>query len=329
MPAVSVIMAFHRVTPFLRPAVRSVLDQTCRDLELVLVDNGTGGGLAALGEDGRDPRIRLLSRPTNEGIAAAHNAAVAAAEADVIGLLDYDDLARPERFERQLAALRNQPATGLVSCGAEAIDEHGRTLGREFSLAAPEDQFRYTAYAAPVVTPAYAGRRALLAQVPYRTEFRFSADFDFLARAAERQPFGYVADILLQYRHHPGQTTVEKAARIARERCVVRLLTARRRAGRPEGGDWRALLEAPAPDDDRVAVLEEFSRRFLAEGFPVQAAYHARQCFGLTRTAPAFFRAARLFARIWRQGGAERVPAGRMFLRGPVRALGVRRNALA
>ena len=326
MPEVSVLMAFHRVQPFLRPAVRSVLGQTCRDLELILVDNGTGAGLGALGDDGRDPRIRLISRATNGGIAAAHNDAVAASAGEFIGLLDHDDVALPPRFEQQVAALRASPSAGLVACGAEAIDERDRVLGPEFSLAGAADQFRYSAYAAPVVTPAYAGRRETFARLPYRGEFTFCADFDFLTRAAERQPFAAVPGVLLRYRHHPAQTTAENAGRIARERCVVRLLAARRRVGRAEGDDWRALLAAaPKADASRANLMAEFSRRFLAEGFPVQAAYHARRCCAEERTPRAFFAAARLFARAWRRAGSARILTARMFFLGPVRALGVRR----
>jgi glycosyltransferase involved in cell wall biosynthesis len=323
MPVVSVLMAFHRVTPFLRPAVRSVLDQTARDLELILTDNGTGAGLAPLGEDGRDPRIRLISHSSNLGIAAAHNAAVAVAGGEFVALLDYDDLALPQRLEKQVAALRAGADTGLVSCDAESIDENGRVFGREFSLGAGPDQLRYSLYAAPVVTPAYTGRREVFERFPYRTEFACGADFDFLARAAERYPFGAVPEVLLQYRHHAGQTTVEQSTRIARERCVVRLLAARRRAGRDEGAGWSGLLQAAAGETDRAGMLRDFARQCLAEDFPVLAAYHARRSLAEVRTVGNFFAAVRLLVKIRRRAGVERGRATRMFWRGPVKALGV------
>ena len=322
MPVVSVIMAFHRVTPYLRSAVRSVLEQTERDLELVLVDNGTGAGLAPLEEDGRDGRIRLITHATNLGIAAAHNAAVAQARGEFIALLDYDDFARPSRLEKQVAGLRAAPDLGLVSCGAESIDAEGRVMGREFSLSDGREQRQYTQYAAPVVTPAYAGRRDVFARVPYRPEFVYAADYDFLARAAEQFPLGAVPHVLLHYRHHSGQTTVQQAARIALERCVVRLLAARRRAGRPEGENWPQMLRSAAEAvPDEAVTLRQFARKFLDEGFPVQAAFHARQSFARRRTPGSFFAAAGLFARIRRAAGSERAAASRMFFQGPVKAL--------
>ena len=57
MPAVSVVTVFHRDSPFLRPAIASILAQTFRDFEYVLVDNGTGMGPEVVGPMGADPRL--------------------------------------------------------------------------------------------------------------------------------------------------------------------------------------------------------------------------------------------------------------------------------
>ena len=322
MPCVSVLMVCHRDTPFLRPAIASVFGQTLRDLELVLVDNGAGLTPAALGELGADPRLHWVHLGQNLGIPVGHNAGVAAAQGEFIALLDHDDLMLPVRLERQVARLRAEPALGLVASLAETIDAGGRVIGREFALVEGEAQRRYTQYAAPVVTPAYTGRREVFTAVPYRAEFALTADFDFLARAAERFGFGAVPEVLLRYRRHAAQTTVQQAARIAAERCVVRLLTARRRAGRAEGDDWRERLRAAAeagPDESRL--LREYAAQFLAEGLWVQAAYHARRSLAVRRTMPALAAAARLFAQTWWQAGTERSQATRMFFLGPVRAL--------
>ncbi|MBS0661901.1 MAG: glycosyltransferase [Verrucomicrobia bacterium] len=324
MPAVSVLMVTHRVTPFLRAAVASVFAQTLGDLELVLVDNGAGLKPEDLGEAGRDPRLRLMVQPGNGGIPAGHNAGVAAARGEFIALLDHDDVMLPVRLERQVARLRADPALGLVSSLAESIDGSGRVIGREFALVEADSQRRYSEFAAPVVTPAYTGRREVFAALPYRAAFAFTADFDFLARAAERYAMAGVPEVLLQYRHHAAQTTVERAGRISRERCVVRLLAARRRAGRDEGTSWPALLAAEPESSSQSAMLGGFGERFLAEGFAAQAAFHARRSFVVHRTPGTLAAASGLAWRAWRSthGGGDLVV--RMFVSGPVRALGLR-----
>jgi glycosyltransferase involved in cell wall biosynthesis len=320
MPVVSVLMACHRDTPYLRPAIASVWSQTLRDLELVLVDNGAGLTVDRLGEAGRDPRLRLIHFPANRGIPAAHNAAVAAANGGFIALLDHDDVMLPRRLELQVAALTADPKLGLVSSLAETIDEEGRVVGREFALVSGDDQRRYSAYASPVVTPAYTGRREIFGQVPYRKVFSLAADFDFIARVAEECALGAVPEVLLRYRRHATQATQEHAALIEHQRAQIRLATALRRAGRAEDANETLL-----PAGDRSQISLGWAGRALAEDCFALAAYQARRAVALRRDLVTATRASSLAWRAWtRATPARRGLVARMFLSGPVRALGVK-----
>ena len=319
MPEVSVVTVFHRDTPFLRPAIASVLGQTLRDFELVLVDNGTGLRAEDLGELGRDPRLRFVRLARNEGIPAGHNAGVAAAQGEFVALLDYDDLALPHRLERQAAALRADPGLGLVSALAGRIDEHGRACGQEFCLPNAAEHRAYAPYAAPVVTPAAMARREVLRAFPYRAEFPFAADLDFQTRVAERWRMAVLSEVLLHYRWYPAQTTRQRAAAIEQSRCVIQILAGRRLAGRPE--EISAVLTATAA----TAAAETWRRGAelcLAEKFFVFAAFQARRSFALDRSVAGVLRATRLAMRAWgRARGSERAQVARMFFTGPVRTL--------
>lgn len=320
MPVISALMVFHRDTPFLRPAIASVLNQTLADLELVLVDNGTGLAATALGDLGQDPRVRWVRLPRNEGIPAGHNAGVTAARGEFLALLDYDDVALPRRFERQVERLRAEPALGLVSLLAETIDAEGNMSGREFSLVSREAQRAYVAYAAPVVTPAYTGRRELFARFPYRAEFPLAADFDFLARAIEATAAAAVPEVLLHYRRYPAQTTVEKAAAIEEQRCAIRLLAARRRAGADENfGSLAARLGIHAtPAEHNV----HWSQWALAEKRYSLAAYLARRALAQPHRVAQGVKVAGIALRAMAHAKtAERALAARLFFLGPVRAL--------
>ena len=319
MPEVSVVTVFHRDTPFLRPAIASVLGQTLRDLEYVLVDNGTGLRADDLGELGRDPRLRFVRLPRNEGIPAGHNAGVAAAAGEFIALLDYDDLALPHRLERQVAALRADPGLGLVSALAERIDEQGRACGQEFCLPNAAEHRAYAPYAAPVVTPVAMARRDVLRAFPYRADFPFAADLDFQARVAERERMAVLPEVLLRYRWYPAQTTHQRAAAIEQSRCAIQILAGRRLAGRPE--EMASVLAATM-----AATAAETWRRgaelCLAEQLFVFAAFQARRSFALDRSPAGAVRATRLAVRAWsRARGPDRARVARMFFTGPVRTL--------
>jgi glycosyltransferase involved in cell wall biosynthesis len=326
MPAVSVLMVFHRDTPFLRPAIASVLQQTVREFELILVDNGTGVSTDDLGAAGRDERLRWIRLNRNEGIACGHNAGVAAARADVIALIDHDDLMVPDRLERQLTSLRERPDLGLVGSGAAVIDETDRKMGNEFCLTDPASHRSYSEYYSGAITPSFTGRAEVFRAFPYRPQFRWAADFDFVARVVERHEVAAIPRILLHYRRHAGQTTVERRVEQVLEECYVRLLTARRRSGSKE--DFaEVVLELqgrPSPPANEHAVHREFSERFLREGFATQAVYQARRMVATRRDPRSISTAVQTLARAMMRQPARTLQLLRIFFQGPVRALGLR-----
>ncbi len=322
MPLVSVLMMFHRVTPFLVPAVRSVLTQTFRDLELVLVDDGCGRGLEPLGEFGRDPRITLVSRATNGGVAVGHNLAVANARGEILVKLDFDDIALPERIERQVAALRENPHLGLVSSRVDAIDLEGRVTGPEFTLPGERDQYVFSAFTLPGVNPSYSGRREIFERCPYRAEFTSAPDYDFFARALEIAPARGLPEVLTHYRHHPQQVTQERANRMILDACLIRLLTARRRGGR--GEDFAGLMAEFASWVRQPPSLAEayaqFAVRALREGFAPLAVYHARKLLSARRDPAAWARATRVLLGAMRLAPGEAMLLCRLFFTGPLKA---------
>lgn len=114
-PAVSVIVpAFNRRDSIV-DAVRSVLRQTFRDIEVLVVDDGsTDDTIAALGAVD-DPRVRLLAHTTNRGVSAARNTGLREAAADWIAFQDSDDEWLPAKLEKQMTRLAGF-GSGAVAC---------------------------------------------------------------------------------------------------------------------------------------------------------------------------------------------------------------------
>jgi hypothetical protein len=320
-PTVSVIIVFHRDTEFLRPTIGSVMAQTFADFELLLIDNGTGLSADALGEYGRDTRVRFVRLPRNEGIPGGHNAGIKASIGEFVALLDYDDLMRPTRLAEQVSALR--AGLDLVSSRVRRIDEKGTPLGREFTLTQRNQQYAYSQYAAPFPTPACTARRKVFLSLPYRADFPFAADFDFQARAVETFKTGAVENELLDYRWYRAQTTQDKAAAIETERATIRLMTGRRRHGRSELPDeTKARISQGSPN--LATVSRRAATVALTEGLHVLAAYQARRMIVYQKN-PANAAAALLlaFKAVVASPKEKAADVARMFLRGPVKALAV------
>jgi glycosyltransferase involved in cell wall biosynthesis len=119
-------MTVYNDLRFLDVAVDSILRQEFRDLELVIVDDGTGEDALFKALERRDPRIRIVVNPTNLGTAAAANRGIDTARADIILRLDADDIAEPTRVGRLVAALADDPQLGLIGSWCTLIDEAGQ-----------------------------------------------------------------------------------------------------------------------------------------------------------------------------------------------------------
>ena len=122
---VSVVMPCYRGGPLLREAVASVIDQTFRGWELIVVSDGCEDDLSDL--ETIDPRVRVF-RQRNRGVSIARNVGISHAQSELIALLDEDDLMMPERIAAQVAALRDE-SFGLCYTQIRFIDGTGRPIG--------------------------------------------------------------------------------------------------------------------------------------------------------------------------------------------------------
>ena len=130
MPKVSVIMACHNASAFLDQAINSVLCQTLRDLELILIDDYSTDNTLEIskGYELQDNRITVISLPKNAGPAIARNAGIRAATGEWLGILDSDDVAVPERFEEQMRLADNRQDLVLIGSGSISIDKNGQKI---------------------------------------------------------------------------------------------------------------------------------------------------------------------------------------------------------
>jgi glycosyltransferase involved in cell wall biosynthesis len=137
---VSVVMPVYNAEPTLAKAIGSVLGQTYRNLELLVVDDGSSDGSWAIVLDfaRRDPRVRAIGPRRNGGVASARNTALDAATGSYVAFLDSDDWWHPQKLEAQLETLRATNAK-VAYAGYRRVDEDGRDL----SLVQPPDSLRY------------------------------------------------------------------------------------------------------------------------------------------------------------------------------------------
>jgi glycosyltransferase involved in cell wall biosynthesis len=128
-PLLSIVIPAYNVAPYVSQAVYSALEQSLRDIEVIVVDDGsTDGTSQILDEISRacdDPRLRIV-RQANGGLSAARNTGIRNARAGYIGFLDADDIWAPEKAELQVLLMQSDPTIGISFSYSEYLTEDGR-----------------------------------------------------------------------------------------------------------------------------------------------------------------------------------------------------------
>ncbi|SPJ32453.1 glycosyltransferase family 2 protein [Kushneria phyllosphaerae] len=127
-PIFSVVMPVYHVEQFVAEAIESVLAQTFKDFELIIVDDGGHDGSLAICRGFQDARIRILSQ-RNRGLAAARNTGIAAARGRYIALLDADDRWHATRLAMHFIHLNANDRVDVSYSGSRLIDGDGQPLG--------------------------------------------------------------------------------------------------------------------------------------------------------------------------------------------------------
>ena len=207
VPLVSVIMPVYNGEKYLREAIESILTQTFRDFEYIIVDDGSTDGTGAIlaHYQKMDRRIRVACNPENEGQPAALNKGCRLAKGKYIARMDADDVSLPERLERQVKYLEAHPEIGVLGTWVELIDDRG-TRVLPFFVCHPVRsavlKWRLI-FNSAVIHPSVMMCRGLIERLGfYALEASTAEDYDLWIRASPETEIVNLPHVLLKYRSH-------------------------------------------------------------------------------------------------------------------------------
>jgi hypothetical protein len=259
-PAVSVVVPTYNAAPYVREALASVLAQDFTEFELLVIDDGSTDGTAAvLQEFAADPRVRLLRNERNMGLIATLHRAYGKCSAPLIARMDSDDVCEPTRFRRQVQFLRSHPDVSLVG---GAIRFFGNVAPNVFSFPLTHEGIRPAMlFYCPLAHPALMFRRELVASglLRYDDAFKHAEDYHLWSRLLLKARAANLPEVVLHYRLHAQQVSSDSSDKQYQASLRVRGQMLQEAGALPTDEEVElhesVILEKPLPRPDYLGAL--------------------------------------------------------------------------
>jgi len=207
---------------YLRSAIQSVLDQTFKNFELIIINDASTDKSLELIKSFADQRIVLINKEKNSGF--IRNEGIEASRGEFVAFLDCDDIAHPDRLKREVEFLRKNPDYGLVGTGVRIIDENDQGTGvfwRE-SIASEKIPIRLIFGNCFALSSSMVRKNALPAQV-FIKNFIPTEDFELWVRMLKTTKGANLSLTLTDYRQHSNNLSKQK--RPAQQERIDRVIT--------------------------------------------------------------------------------------------------------
>jgi len=204
IPTVSVIIATYNRDKFIGEAVQSILDQTYKDFEVIIVDDGSSDSTGEIIKNLKDSRIHYYYQD-NKGRSNARNKALALARGKYITFLDSDDLYLPSKLEIQVNYMEKNPDIHMIYTSAYCIDEIGNSLKHKYEAKTSGKIYKDIAFFVPVTItlPTVMVRREVFEKAGLFDEsmYRFE-DTDMWRRISKHYQIGAISEFTCKLRTH-------------------------------------------------------------------------------------------------------------------------------
>lgn len=234
-PVVSVVLSTHNDGRFIKASVDSILDQTLKDMELIIVDDASTDQTSQILESyvTRDSRVSVIHTSKNLGLTKSLNIGLSRARAPYIARQDGDDISVPDRLERQVAFLNAHPEIDLIGASRVVMDEHGTEVSRRKALSG-----RALIGTLPRAN-CFSHTSLMFRRGPiYREKFYYAQDYDFVLRLlSAKRGIENLEDFLVKWRRSTSAISYAKRFQQDAFAQVARKMYLARARGEDDGYD--------------------------------------------------------------------------------------------
>ncbi len=222
-PTVSIIISVYNSEVHIRESIESILGQSFTDFEVIVIDDASTDATSEILHEytEKDARVRSFRNEQNLGLTKSLNKAIRESSGTYIARMDADDIAYPERFEKQVAFLSSCPNYGLVGSWAIVIDNQGKEIDQyQWETKDGEIRKNLIKYNC-IIHPSIMMRAEVLEIVGYYDEtFRYAQDYDLFFRIVRHFKVQNIAEPLIKYRI--GTSSITGSKNRAQAWCAMR-----------------------------------------------------------------------------------------------------------
>ncbi len=230
MPDVSVLMTVYNGFPYVPTSVDSILNQSLKEFNFVIVDDGSSDQTAAYLDTITDPRVKVIHQ-TNGGTAAAANAGLKLIDTEFVARMDADDIALPSRLEKQLDYMRANPNVGIAGTQVAPIGDS--STGKSLKLPLTHEEIFPSMMAGRhgLAHSSIMIRASVLKDLGGYWTLPLIDDWDMMLRMGEVSKLANLPDLLLNYRVHSGSLNGTSMLRMHRHISFAIERAKRRQSG--------------------------------------------------------------------------------------------------
>lgn len=222
MAKISVLMPAYNCEKYIDSSIKSILFQTFTDYELIILNDGSLDNTEQVILSINDKRIRYYKNEKNKGLTYTRNMLIKLAETDYLAFLDSDDLAEPERLEKEYNLLKSDKDLAFVSSSFKAINEKGELIKSNWHYDLSSDQLK-TAFLFynPVATSSVMVKKQCLPEIVFREGYPVCEDYDLWTRIMLQYKARVMPDYLTKYRLYEESICKQQPDNIIRVRNKI------------------------------------------------------------------------------------------------------------
>ena len=278
-PKITILMSVYNGEKYLREAIDSILNQTYKDFEFLIINDGSTDRTPKILQSYKDQRIKIINNEKNIGLTKSLNKGLKIAKGEYIARMDADDISMAERLEKQVNFLDQKKNIGLVGTSHLKINEKGKILQPVRTLTDEKELKEKLLVANKFYHGSVMFRKVCIDKVGfYREEFKSSQDYDLWLRIADYFEMRNIPEILYKWRVNIKSISVAKLGQQAKYGSLaIKLAKERKQFGKDriqlfeeKGNKKNILNDLPLENDfkNRVEIAQghNFWGKILLDG---------------------------------------------------------------